>query len=259
MKKIYLIMALAISSLAVNAQQVLHLSTSTGTALEKYDGKECKVTVNRYLFHGWNTLSLPFAVTENELNEAFGSDCRLERLIGAEEIGGVVNLYFQDCKSAGVEANVPYILYYTGENASRRLSKTAYIDGSESIVGFNVKGSNDYITMGGAQRHIKDLGIYGVLAADNSEAKFVPVDAAKNGFYATRCYMKLESGVSKKLNPCHLAAGDVTGINNIVTKGDKVDVYTISGIKVATGVNADQVSRLQPGIYVVNGQKITVK
>ena len=57
MKKIYLIIAMAVSALAVNAQQVLNLSTYNGTDLTKYDGQECKVNVNRHVFTAWNTLA----------------------------------------------------------------------------------------------------------------------------------------------------------------------------------------------------------
>ena len=85
------------------------------------------------------------------------------------------------------------------------------------------------------------------------------VDEAKSGFYATRCYVKLDSGAEKKLNTMHLAANEVTGISQVVASGAKVDVYNISGVKVASGMSAEQVNKLQPGIYVVNGQKVAVK
>lgn len=259
MKKNYLIIAMAVSALAVNAQQVLNLSTYNGTDLTKYDGQECKVNVNRHVFTAWNTLALPFAMSESELNDVFGTDCRLEKLVGAEEVNGKVTLFFQDCKAGGVEANVPYILYYTGENGNAKIAKNTLIENTEAVLSYNVKGSDDVVSMVGTKKHFNGIGAYGVLAADNSDAKFVPVDESLNGFYATRCYVSLESGNSKLLETQHLAAGEATSINNIVSNKTKVDVYTISGQKVATGINAAQVNNLQPGIYVVNGQKIVVK
>ena len=258
MKKIYLIIAMAVSALAVNAQ-VLNLSTYNGTDLNKYDGKEYMVNVNRHVFSGWNTLALPFAMSESELNDVFGSDCRLEKLIGAEEVNGKVTLFFQDCKSAGVEANVPYILYYTGETGNAKIAKNTLIQNVEAVLSYDVKGSSDVVSMVGTKKHFDGNGVYGVLAADNSDAKFVAVDESLNGFYATRCYVRLESGNGKLLATQHLAANEATSINNIVNNKTKVDVYTISGQKVATGINAAQVNKLQPGIYVVNGQKIVVK
>ncbi len=259
MKKFYLIIAMTVMALAVNAQQTLNLSTYSGTNLEKFDGKECKVNVNRYVFNGWNTIALPFSMTESELNEVFGPDCRLEQLVGAEEMNGKVTLFFQDCKANGIESNVPYILYYNGENGSVKITKNAYISDAQPVLGYDVKGSDEYVSMEGAKMHTTGIGFYGVLAADNSDAKFVSVDESLNGFHATRCYVKLASGNSKILATQHLAAGETSSISDIVRSGDKVDVYTISGMRVANGINASQVNKLQPGIYVVNGQKIVVK
>ena len=85
MKKLLVIAAMAALSLGAQAQERLILSTYNGTNLAKYDGKVCNVTVNRYTFTGWNTIALPFSMSEQELNDVFGSDCRLERLISAED------------------------------------------------------------------------------------------------------------------------------------------------------------------------------
>jgi len=259
MKKIYTILAMALCSLAIQAQQTLNLSTNYGTALEKYAGKECKVNVNRYMVSGWNTLSLPFAVTEQELNEAFGADCRLERLVGAEETAEGITLFFQDCKASGMEPNMPYIIYYTGKNGSRRLSKTAIIDHREAALSFTVKGSGDVVSMVGTQRHVNEENFYGILVTDNADAKFVAVDKSKNGFFATRCYVKVQSGGKKMLSTRHLAAGEATGISQVLKNGANADVFSVSGVKVASGVSADEMGNLQPGIYVVNGRKVVVK
>ena len=59
MKKFYLIALMAVMTLAASAQQRVVINTGSGTNLEKYDGVQCQVTANRYLFHGWNTLALP--------------------------------------------------------------------------------------------------------------------------------------------------------------------------------------------------------
>ena len=102
MKKFYLIALMAVMTLAASAQQRVVINTGSGTNLEKYDGVQCQVTANRYLFHGWNTLALPIDLTTEELNECFGADCRLEKLVFAESKAGSVVLYFQDCKAEGM-------------------------------------------------------------------------------------------------------------------------------------------------------------
>lgn len=259
MKKIYLIALMAVMTLAVSAQHRVVLNTGSGTNLERYDGMECQVVANRYLFQGWNTISLPFELTTEELNDCFGADCRLEKLVAAESEAGSVVLYFQDCKAEGLQANVPYILYYNGENASRKISKVATIVNENAVATIDVNNSAETVAMVGVKKHISGVGYYGVLAADNSEAKFVKVDESKSGFYATRCYVTLSSGNDAQLVTRHLAAGEITGISDIVAGKEKVDVYSISGAKVASGIKASQVSKLQPGIYVVNGQKVLVR
>lgn len=258
MKKFYLMAALAVATLAANAQEKLYLSTYNGTNLEKSDGNVCNITVNRYMFTGWNTIALPFNVTEQELNETFGSDCRLERLVGAENVAGGVQLCFQDCKAAGMQANVPYILYYTGETANKKLVKEARVTKGTAALSFTTK-NGETVTMATTNEKIDGVGFYGVLARDNQEAKFVKVDASLNGFLATRCYIQLSNGNDAKLFTRHLAANETTGIDAVANGKQKVDVYTTAGVKVASGIRAAEVNNLQPGIYVVNGQKIMVK
>ncbi len=109
-----------------------------------------------------------------------------------------------------------------------------------------------------AQKHLDADGLYGVLAKDNSEAKFVNTDAISSGFYATRCYVQLSSGNTKTLTTNHI--GDVTNVNQLTSNGNElVDVFSVSGALVAKQIPASQVQNLQKGIYVVNGQTIAVK
>ena len=259
MKKFYLIAVVALMSLAASAQQTLNISTYNGTNVSKYDGQEVNVVVNRYMFNGWNTIALPFAMTETELNEVFGTDCKLEKLVAVDNNGNSFNLYFQDCKAGGIEPNTPYIIHYTGENANKRIAKTAIISDAEPALTLVSKGNGEMVTMAGARMHTPGEGLYGVLAVDNSEARFVAVDDTKSGFYASRCYIKVASGNDATLNTIHMGANEVTSIAAIAASNEKVDVYSLSGMRVATGISAKEMSKLQPGVYVVNGQKVLVK
>ena len=112
--------------------------------------------------------------------------------------------------------------------------------------------------MAAARTQNEDDGLYGVLARDNCEVKFVTVEGQNtNGFYATRCYIRLSSGNSKLITSRHL--GEATSINAIASKDELVDVYSVSGAKVASHVRATEVNNLRPAIYIVKGQKILVK
>lgn len=259
MKKFYLIAAMAVMALGASAQQKLTLSTYAGTNLEKYDGKECNITVNRVVMTGWNTISLPFAVSENELNEVFGSDCRLERLVGVEYDGKGLRLNFMDCKAGGIEPNTPYILHYTGDMATKKIAKTALVANAPAKLVFTDQTTGETVTMACAQKQTDAKGLYGVLARDNAEAAFVNVDDVTNGFFATRCYIQLSNGNSTMLTTNHIKAGDATSINSVARMGENVDVYNVSGVKVAAGIRANEVNNLPAGVYVVKGRKIMVK
>lgn len=255
MKKFLLMAAFALGCMSASAQQTLTLSTYKGTDLSKYEGQTLNVSVNRYLFTGWNTISLPFSMTEAQVNEAFGSDCKLERLVGVENDGSNIKLNFQNCKSEGIKANVPYILNYTGESGSRRFvtESTSIIDADASLT-FTAEGTGETVTMACAKQQQAAQGLYGILARNNAEAAFVNVDATTNGFYATRCYVQLSNGNSTLLTTNHIAE-DITAITAITTPtNERVEVYNLSGVKVA-----DNLKGLQKGIYVVKGKKVMVK
>lgn len=259
MKQLLLLATIALTSLCVNAQTTLTLSTYSGTDLEKYAGKTLNISANRYLFTGWNTLSLPFSMTEEQINETFGNDCKLEKLVGVEHDGHSIKLNFQDCKPAGIQANVPYILYYTGNTGDKKISvKNATISNTHSPLTFTAQGTNISVTMSGTQQLRKSQGAYGILGKDNAEAFFVNVDDVETGFYATRCYIELSNGNSSILTTNHIDK-DVTSIQSMVKPNENVDVYNISGIKVASQIGISEISKLQPGIYVVKRKKIFVK
>lgn len=258
MKKFYLIAAMTLCALTASAQQKLTISTYAGTNLANFDGKECTISMYRYTCQGWNTISLPFAMSEEQLNETFGSDCRLERLVGVDNEGQSIVLNFQDCKAGGLEANVPYILYYSGESATKAVKATALVAQKEAALRFTDKYGT-VVTMACAQKQTPAEGLYGVLARDNAEASFVNVDNTANGFYATRCFVKLSNGNSTPLITRHLAPTDFTSINAIARPGEAVDVFTLSGVKVASNIRAAEVSSLQPNVYVIKGHKVLVK
>ncbi|MBQ0048122.1 MAG: hypothetical protein KBT33_11580 [Prevotellaceae bacterium] len=258
MKKLLLIAAVILGCTTASAQKTLNLSTYSGTNLSQYDGKTLNISVNRQLFKGWNTISLPFDMSAEQVEAAFGSDCKLEALVGAEDDGMQLKLNFKDCKSEGIKANIPYILYYTGETATKKFTTESAICKDEpATVSFTtLKGVK--VTFTGAQKQTEAKGLYGILARDNTEAAFVNVDDITSGFYATRCYVELSNGNSTVLQTNHIS-DDVTSVKSVVKAGESVDVYNISGTKVANKIHADKINSLPAGIYVVKNKKVLVR
>lgn len=258
MKKIFCMIALAAFSLTAWSQNPLRLSTYSGTSVARYDGQQCDVTVNRYLLTGWNTISMPFAMTEQELDDALGQGVKLERLVGVTQQGNEIVLNFQDCKAEGIKANMPYILYYPGETGNKNLHVYAQIENKESKVTMTTN-CGVKVTMGGAATKTDGKDLYGILAVNNSEANFTHIDNAEAFFYATRCYINIPGEQQFTLIANHLGAGEVTGIDEIAKTDDVVDVYNVLGMRVAHNIKAGEINNLEPNIYVVKGRKILVK
>ena len=258
MKKLLCMIALAGFALTAWSQTPLRLSTYSGTSLDRYDGQLCDVTADRYLFNGWNTISMPFAMTEQEIDDALGQGVRLERLVGVNQQGNEIVLNFQDCKAEGIQANMPYILYYPGETGSKRLHVITQVTKKESKVSFTTNGGVE-VTMNGTAVRTDGKGHYGILAINNVDANFTSIDNDKSFFYATYCYINIPGEQQFTLTPYHLGAGEVTSINEIAAASDIIDVYNVLGMKVANNIKAGEVNNLTPGIYVVKGRKILVK
>ena len=257
MKKLFCMIALAGLTLTAWAQTPLRLSTYNGTSVERYDGVQCDVTVDRYLVNGWNTVSLPFAMTEQDIDDALGQGVRLERLVGVSQRGTEITLNFQDCKAEGIQANKPYILYYPGETGTKTLRVNACVTDKESKVTLTT-GAGVEVTMSGAAMKTNGKGLYGILVVNNSDANFTHIDK-DNVFYATRCYISIPGDQQYTLTACHLAPGVATSITEIAAESDIVDVYNVKGMRVARGIRAGEVNNLEPDIYIVNGQKVLVK
>lgn len=258
MKKLFCMIALAGLALTAWSQTPLKLSTYNGTSVEKYDGQQCDVTADRYLFTGWNTISIPFAMTEQEIDDALGQGVRLERLVGVTQQGTEIVLNFQDCKAEGIQANTPYILYYPGETGTKKMHVNARVESKESKVTM-ITDCGVEVTLSGAAVKTDGKDLYGIRAINNIDANFTYIDIDKVFFYATRCYISIPGEQHFTLTTNHLAAGEVTSINDIAAANDIVDVYNTLGIRVAHNVKAGDINDLTPGIYVVKGHKIIVK
>ena len=120
-------------------------------------------------------------------------------------------------------------------------------------------GTGERVTMSGTPFRRDSQGVYGILARDNAEAAFVNVDDITTGFYATRCYIKLSGGNTALLTTNHIGADDgSTNVADLLTPGERVTVYNISGVPVATDATISDLNRLQPGIYTIKGKKVTI-
>lgn len=244
----------------VNADTVI-TNTVSPKDLTAYDGQSVDLTYYRYIYKGWNTIFLPVSLTEAELNEIFGEECRLETLVGVENNGTETKLNFKDVKRDGLKARTPYILYSTLDNGVRTIKmKDAYITTGDVELSFE-DNTGTTVQFSGATEKQGTEGMYGIIAKDNATAAFVNASNVPQ-IYASRCYIKLNGGeLTQVLTSNHLDYDDVTGVEAAVAAAADapVDVYNVSGVRIATGVAPADLTKLPKGVYVVKGQKIWVR
>ena len=237
---------------AMSAQtKSLYLSSVQGTNVAQYDGQIRNVTLYRSVYNGWNTLCVPFDMTAEELDEAFGSGCKLETLSEVTRNGNQIDLYFADVKSDGVRANTPYLLHYTGDSKSvKMVANSTTIEYAEEPAR-NFVTDNATIKFAGAPDHIKANGQYGIYVKDNAEAAFSQVQPSTSGFYATRCYITVDGVENPVFVSHHGIDKDVTAIRSLKNVGKTDEVYNLNGTRQ---------NGLQKGVNLTaDGKKMMVK
>ena len=258
--KLFAVAAALLMATTVNADKVI-TNTVSPKDLAAYDGQTVDLTIFRYIYKGWNTICLPVSLTPEQLNEVFGEECRLETLVGVENTGTTSKLNFKDVKPDGLKAKTPYILYSTQESGVRTIKlPEAEITLGDVDLSFE-DNTGTKVNFSGATEKQGTEGMYGIIARDNQTAAFVDASQVAN-IYASRCYIKLDEGrnTTQLLESNHLPY-DMTGVESVVA-GDAdvaVDVYNVSGIRIAAGVAPADLNKLPKGVYVIKGQKIWVK
>lgn len=214
------------------------------------------VTLKRTLYGdgGWNTLCVPFTLTEAQTKAAFGNNVELREL---ESVAGNT-LTFKTVNS--VTANVPCLIKVTAAGNEYKF---------EGVSTTAVKNNRDY-TLSLVEGNILFLGIYS--AMDVVEADLV--GSSTNGYYAflgaNNTFFKAKAGTTMKafraffsvpndVNTKQLKAvidGTTTGLEDLVIDGVKANgrVYNLNGQYVGNSLNG-----LQPGLYIQNGKKIVIK
>lgn len=242
-------MAALMGSAAMAQTSTLSLSTYTNSHVEKYDGTVRNVVMNRYMFTGWNTVCLPFSLSAEQINATFGNDCQVEALVSTDVQGTTIVLNFSDVKQAGMEANTPYIVYYTGE------SDNVQIKANETLISYDAAPeamfttSNVTVHFCGANVHTDATGFYGIMAADNSEVKFVEITQEKSsGFYPTRCYISVDGMPNAKLIATHNAPSSIGSVNG--DDNGNAQIYNINGVRQ---------QRMQKGMNIIDGKKVIEK
>lgn len=216
------------------------------------EGK-ANVTLRRTLYDdGWNTLCLPFSLSEAQAKLAFGDGVELREL---EKVEGTT-LIFKAVK--GLTAGVPCLI-----RPSRVAEDNTYtFSGMQTTVVTADSRAKDAV--GGA---ISFTGIYSpvdVTGWADSHNEYVAFLGAGNKFFRALSGKPMKAFRAFFIVPetTSVAAvkavidGTTTAIGELNVDGDKTGgrVYNLNGQCVGTSLDG-----LQPGIYIRHGKKIVVK
>jgi len=242
-----MIMATAVSTTAFAQNRVKNVYASSSKLDIEMLQSEQPIQLNRYFFAGYNTLCLPMSVSAEQLG-----DIKLERFEGIKQEGNILNLYFVECTSDGIQAGVPYLVNSPKSQYLRvKNSDAMTIDNQLKTVRMSDNNGNT-VSFGSGWETIEKVGRYGIPAQQNVtplEAILVRTNADKK-FLPTRCGFTWDkqSASAKELRIVHLTASEATAINNInLQKESDKDIYDLSGRKV---------NKTAKGLHIQDGKKV---
>lgn len=192
----------------------------------------------------WNTLCVPFAISEEEIKANFGEGTLVEKFEAVN--GNTVNF----ANATSIEAGVPYLIKptvagttytFNGKEVSADAPKT---EGNADVTFQGIYSPTD-ITKNGT---VKAAGI-----TEDGKVLFVNPDSKTNAF---RCFFTISDNAS--ITPAMLKIsikGVETAINSIVMDNSNATdnaVYNLQGQR----VNGNSLTK---GIYIKNGKKFAVK
>ncbi|MBQ3627973.1 MAG: DUF1573 domain-containing protein, partial [Bacteroidaceae bacterium] len=203
-------------------------------------GNEAAVVVKYTPKAGWNTICLPFALTNDILTQIFGEGWK------AYEFSGYADGALSFKPATMFAAGYPYIVY-----------SEAPVANENGFVVNNVNVSADEAnadSYGGTTFQ----GTYAPIAAPDMEGKYgvvpstgkIQKGSAKASLKGLRAYFELTEGTTVKELGINYE-DDATGISQFVATPEMGAIYDLNGNKVKNLVKGQ--------VYIMNGQKVLIK
>lgn len=215
---------------------------------------DISISLNRKLVKGvWNTICLPFDVSEAQAKSAFGADVRIAAL-NAESKGNT--LMFDNKTAEGIKASMPYLIMpsevkaddkYEFYNVSIKPENTTPAATVSTSNGFAFKGIYNKVDITQDINNSKSYAAF--LGANNTLFKAKSGSTTK-GF---RAYFVIPNSTATSALRV-VVDGNATSIKNIncgVVENDDA-VYNLQGQRV-------DARSLMPGLYIKAGKKFVVR
>ena len=198
-----------------------------------------KVTLERSVNAGYNTMCLPFYVSKEEMKAT--SIATFKEIGEKEDNTSVVTFKKVD----HVDANVPFIANYNEAGTKFTFTDKGVVNTNNGL-GSTFIGTYTPSTM---------KGKYGLTA--NNTFKKGGTGATTKAF---RAYLELPEGSGAKTLSLDFTDGETTGIESTTASfGNKgVKVYSLQGNLIATASSMSEL-HLSNGIYIINNKKVIIK
>ena len=211
------------------------------------------ITLNRNLYSGWNTFCVPFALTQTQLEEAYGSGAVAKYLSDVTTGAEGVTLHFTPEEKGGIEANKAYLLYLTTDvTKPKTFSGVTLEPAGECTTTVNAAGGNYTFKGILAPTELKTDNTQYFLNSAGTSFVLPLNDTSK--LKATRAYIIVPAaaGSAQGRQYSFDFNGTTTAIDNVTVSGMEDGTwYTISGIRINRPA--------AKGVYIHNGRKVIVK
>lgn len=204
------------------------------------------IRFTRPLKNGWNSICLPFNMSAFDFENS--TDTKLQALASYD--GEVLN--FEEVEN--LEANVPYLVYITGDNTEDGMFHGFNIGTEVFAADPQAQCRGGFCFQGNYTPSFAMRNRYGV-ADYGTKGQFIQKGGEKSTLPATGAYFTASGKpASVKLN----LGGEVTGINSngvIISDSASAPVYDLKGVRVSNG----SLEGLPKGLYIQGGKKVYVK
>ena len=229
------------------------INASSGVIDIKKSGL-ANITMLKKKKKGWNTVCLPFTITSYDLT---GGDYYGDYM-GTTNAQSFVSsnqnsLTFDAVKDDQLEANIPYLVYFS-EDLDYTDESPFYYGGKVEVTNPTPVEHNGFTFVGNYEASKSMEGLYGV--ASEGDVQKIMLGTAGSTLPATCAYFTTKNLNANGLRIC-FDGGEVTGINQVNgAQAQSVGaVYNLQGIKVSNrGTN-----NLPAGLYIMQGKKVIVK
>lgn len=229
------------------------INASSGVIDIKKSGL-ANITMLRSFKKGWNTVCLPFTITSYDLTGGnyygdYMGTTNAQSFVSSNQN----SLTFDAVKDDQLEANIPYLVYFS-EDLDYTDESPFYYGGKVEVTNPTPVEHNGFTFVGNYEASKSMDGLYGV--ASEGDVQKIMLGTAASTLPATCAYFTTKYLNANGLRIC-FDGGEVTGINQV--NGAQAQsagaVYNLQGIKVSNrGTN-----NLPAGLYIMQGKKVIVK